>query len=376
MVSRIVRGLLGRSRVAALVATGALVALLAGVAQSAGAADRAYTVANFPVQASAKNAVAAKKAAIADGQSAALRSLLKRIVPVTAYGRLRQIGEINAAHYIDGLSVRSEQNSSTEYFASLDFAFRPDSVRQLLRQSGVPFIDQQAPTATLVPVMIGADGEPQRAQGDWAEIWKSLDLKNAISPVNLSGLRGSIHSDVLQGLSDGDESRGLRILASEYGSELILVAQAAVDPAANKLNVSVSGRDGVGPLNWSKSYRIYDGDVAYAMELAAVVTLGVIEGRWKAAQAQRSGGLQALVQPASAFRVEVQFESARDWYRLQREISGISGVGDFRVDAVSARSADISLSYPGGGNGLAGTLARNGYSLIDVGDRWIMQARY
>ena len=55
----------------------------AGLAFAAGA-DNAYTIANYPVDATAGNAVAAKQQALADGQQAAFRSLLKRIVPVTA----------------------------------------------------------------------------------------------------------------------------------------------------------------------------------------------------------------------------------------------------------------------------------------------------
>ncbi len=38
------------------------------------------TVGNYPVQATAANAVAAKDQALADGQQGALRSLFKRIV--------------------------------------------------------------------------------------------------------------------------------------------------------------------------------------------------------------------------------------------------------------------------------------------------------
>ncbi len=47
--------------------------------------DAVFTVANYPVEARADNAVAAKDRALADGQQAAFRSLLKRLVPVTAY---------------------------------------------------------------------------------------------------------------------------------------------------------------------------------------------------------------------------------------------------------------------------------------------------
>src|SRR4051812_47492206 len=54
-------------------------------------ADAPYTVANYPVDATAANAVAAKDQALAEGQQAAFRSLLKRIVPVTAYKQLTKV---------------------------------------------------------------------------------------------------------------------------------------------------------------------------------------------------------------------------------------------------------------------------------------------
>ncbi|MEL7047619.1 MAG: hypothetical protein AAFO75_01430, partial [Pseudomonadota bacterium] len=47
-----------------------------GVAQAN--PDRAFTAANYPVFATAKDAVAAKRSALKDGQQAALRSVLKR----------------------------------------------------------------------------------------------------------------------------------------------------------------------------------------------------------------------------------------------------------------------------------------------------------
>jgi len=75
-------------------------------------------------------------------------------------------------------------------------------------------------------------------------------------------------------------------------------------------------------------------------------------------------------------RIEVLFTSARDWYRLQRELSELYGVEGFRVGAVSARSANVSLSYPGGGGALSNVLARQGLSLEDTGDRWVLRQRF
>src|SRR5882724_4780838 len=66
------------------------------------AVETVFTVGNYPVEARADNAVAAKTQALADGQQAAFRSLLKRLVPVTAYPRIRRLASVKAGDLIDG----------------------------------------------------------------------------------------------------------------------------------------------------------------------------------------------------------------------------------------------------------------------------------
>ena len=55
----------------------------------------------------AENAVAAKKKALADGQQAAFRSLLKRLMPVMAYPKAKQFASVEAAELVDSVRVRS-----------------------------------------------------------------------------------------------------------------------------------------------------------------------------------------------------------------------------------------------------------------------------
>ena len=50
-----------------------------------------FKVAKYPVQAQAEDAVTAKAQALADAQQSAFRSLMKRLVPVTAYKRLPKL---------------------------------------------------------------------------------------------------------------------------------------------------------------------------------------------------------------------------------------------------------------------------------------------
>ena len=130
-----------------------------------------FTVGNYPVDATPANAVAAKQKALADGQQAAFRSLLKRLVPVTDYDRLKRLSQLKSSGFLEGVSVRCERNSSTRYIANLDFSFRADSVRAVLQQEGIPFVEEQARDIIIVPVVRNADGSVDT--GAAARAWTS-----------------------------------------------------------------------------------------------------------------------------------------------------------------------------------------------------------
>src|SRR5689334_7398760 len=93
---------------AAALRVAAALALAAAMPAAARAADEVFTVANYPVEARADNAVAATDKALAEGQQAAFRSLLKRLVSVTAYARAKRLDATKAANLVEGVSVRSE----------------------------------------------------------------------------------------------------------------------------------------------------------------------------------------------------------------------------------------------------------------------------
>ena len=269
--------------------------LSGGSVRAASGANKTFTIGNYPVEAQAKNAVAAKEKAHAEGQQAAFRSLLKRIVPVTAYNRMDRLKTANAGDFIDGVAVRSERNSSTEYIAALDFSFQADQVRNLLRREGVPFIDEQAPKSILIPIMretsgasdgvqpASASGEFRAASAPWSEAWKGLDLDNTLTPLKIEPLLPAVPAGVIQTLLNGG-SGAMNDLADQYKSDNILFAVAEIDTSMKRLHVTVAGDDAVGPLLWRRDYRLTDNDVSYAMELAAVVTLGVLEGQMEGRQ--------------------------------------------------------------------------------------------
>lgn len=361
----------------------AAVAVACATAGSAVAGDEVFTVASYPVDAEAANAVAAKKKAMADGQQAAFHSLLKRLVPVTDYDRLKRLSALKSSGFLEGVAVRSERNSSTRYIASLDFSFRADSVRSVLQQEGIPFVEDQAREIIVVPVVRNADGsiEQGAAARAWTQVWKGLDLEHSLTPFGLQPVKGELSPDTLKTAAEG---RGVgRVLAGAYGSPYVVLAIAEPDLAAKRLNVTLSGFDAVGSVDLRRSYRVFDGDTAYSMELAAVIGLGVLEGRWKAKKipsVAASAYAPAYSSSASGggtpVSMRAQYQSLGEWSEMRRRLLSLPGVEDMRIEAESARGADLTLRFPGGAGELASALYGSGLALENGSDRLILRSSY
>jgi hypothetical protein len=380
------RSTVDAARIAVLTALAAVSAAIATVAWAKPGADRAYTIANYPVEARAANAVTAKDTAIADGQKAAFRSLLKRIVPVTAYRDMERLTSVDAATLIDGVAVRSERNSATEYIANLDFSFQPNEVRDLLTRQGVPFVDTQAPATIIVPLTrdakaaAGPAGEFRAASGTWGTVWPTLDLQNSVAPLKAEALKPEIGPDTLRGLyEEASLSASVMTLAAAYGTDQIIVAVAEVDTEGGKVNVLLAGQDSAGPFALKRAYRLSDGDLAYTLELAAVVSQGVVEGRWKAINsggavaAATANPYGAAVGAGDEVSFDAQFGGTGEWNAMRRVLLEAPGIDDIRIGSISSDRASVSVKYPGGGPALAQALATYGISLTDTGGLWVMR---
>jgi hypothetical protein len=350
------------------------IVLLASGAGAASASDKVYTVGNYPVGAVAENAVIAKRQALADGQQAAFRSLLKRLVPVTAFSRAKQFDSVQAAELVDSIRVRSERNSPTEYLGSYDFTFRAKSIRDLLRREGIPFTDEQAPVVTVVPVWqagAGAAG-PAADQTAWTNSWRGLDLENAITPAKIEALRKDLPPDGVGAVISGDPG-ATRSMAIQYKTERVLVALAGPDAATGRLAVTLAGIDAVGPFVLKRQYRVDAADPGYARELAAVVALRTIEGRWKAVHTR--GSAETATPGATDLLISVEFRGMAEWQDISRKLSATPGVEELDVAGLSARGARVTLRYADGAERLADELAQRGLSLRSNGGTWVLSLR-
>ncbi len=381
------------SVVAFCAAATAAAGLLSNAAQAQD--TKVFTVARYPVQASAKNAVTAKRRAVSEGQDAALRSLLKRLVPVTLYARLAQLRLPKGDDVITGVQVRSERNSRTDYEAELDFSFSPDSVRRILREAGVAYVEEQAPVTTVVVVYRPPDmvkGKVPRGYGaaagqkQWEEAWAGQDLKNALTPVRARPLIRQVHRDTIRMALEGRGGAD-RILAGEYGMPRVVLAVLQPDLSTKRLTLDLAGTDPVGPIRLQRRFRFETDDLAFGMELAAVVALGVVEGRWKFVRSGDAGLTNAVARPADIVRpgdsaeprlqgpvrMIAQFRSMRRWQQMRQVLEATPGVRRVDVNGLSTSEADLTVAYSGTAQGFRDALLTRGLKLQPIQGGFLLQ---
>ncbi len=384
---------------------GLIVAVLStagGLSAAKARESRVFTVGNYPVEARAANAVEAKERAILEGQQAALRSLLKRIVPVSSYSRIKKVDVSKAGDLIDGVAIRSERNSTTEYIASYDFTFQAEAVRRLLDAENIPFLDRQAPPIIVAPLYVAPKGAPNpegfteaRGADAWLQAWKGLDLVNALTPVTLKAPARAVSADSVKAAASGDAA-AIRAIAGETRAETILVVILEPDIAQKKVVATIAGRDAVAAFVLRRTYRLDGSDLAYTAELAAVISLGILEGRWKAINTRmasgagvRASGSPVRQQPTAvrqadppasapaggAIRIAIEFRSMGEWQQISRQLSETPDVTGLDVEGLSGRSARVTLHYPGGPQGLAAALADQGLVLRNGANGWVLGLR-
>ena len=171
----------------------------------AGRRTTVFTVGNYPVEARADNAVAAKDKALADGQQAAFRSLLKRLVPVTAYPRIRRLASIKAGDLIDGYKVRSERNSATRIHRQPRLLVPVEGRARPAAPRGHTLLGRAVADRDRHPGL-APTGRPAHRGDDptWTNIWKGFDLEHALTPVKLQTCARRSSLSTINALAGGD----------------------------------------------------------------------------------------------------------------------------------------------------------------------------
>ncbi|MGB0087414.1 MAG: DUF2066 domain-containing protein [Rhodomicrobiaceae bacterium] len=332
-----------------------------------------YTVAKVSVSADADNAVAAKEKALAQAQQIALRALLTRMTPWSAHGRLPVLNSDMIERMIEGFVVRRESNSNTRYIATLDFSFEPNAVRDILNRFELPYTDQQAPQSLLLPVMVEGGAVRPGSKNPWFEALSGVDGEHTLAPIKLASPRSDLSASMIGDLSASSHSL-LETLGYQYRSQNVVLAIADVDAQATALHLRLIGQDAVGNFALDRTFRIPERDIDYTANLAAQISVKVIEGRWRRVKLTSQGAYEG---PADLQRVALtaQFSSLKAWQDMRARLQKVPGLQGLDVKALNARGASIEVDFPGGAERLAQAAQSQGLALERRGQDWLLFAR-
>ncbi len=324
----------------------------------------AYTVRDVKVDRTAATAAAARDAALLEGQRIALRRLIERLTPRTEQRRLPNLNDARIGDLIENLEVQEERSSTVRYIASLTFRFRPDEIRNLLRNASVPFAETVAKPYLVLPVL-RRDGLTLLwdESNTWRAAWGRVPQNDGLAPLVLP--RGDLSdiSDINAEQALRGENARLRALVVRYGVNGVLVADGTFDATGTRptLQVSVSRYSGIIPEQTIvESYTAEaNEDEGALMQRAATAIARTLEDQWKNEQLLQFGREEKLT-------VAVGYDDVKDWVNIQRRFGELTLIRRSDVVSLTKHEAIVDLTYIGDENQLRQALAQRDLELAPV----------
>jgi len=362
---------------------GFCLALSALPAEAEAVADGPYAVTKLEVDVTAKDAVAAKAKAMAEAERRGLEIVLRRVVPCKAYAQLPGLEPEQAETLVDGLSIRKEQYSTTRYIASLDVSFNEQAVKQLLASRGIPISETQAPSISILPLVIEGNRVKSAGEG-WRQAWLDLDLTNGPTPATIVQPRPGLDVGTVRAVLAGDAGAYAALQAGYSDAPLVVVVGQVVD--GGQFTTRIAGADSVGRINFGRTDAL-DGDEAKAgAREAAAFALAILENRWKVMQSAagsepasyEEGGPAAKTpqgEPERNVVALVEFSGLKQWQEIRARLMHVPGIQALEINSLSARTASITFDYAGSLGRLQKELGQNGFSFENGDENFVLRAR-
>ncbi len=370
-----------------------LLVLLSAVALGASpgnarAAESLYDVAKITVDTTAKDAVAARNAGMAQAEQRALQILLGRLVPLNIQDQLPAFTKEEVEELVLGVAVRKEQNSTTRYIATLDVHFNEAAVKQLFVNYAIPYSEERAASISILPLMLTGDGVTGEGKEGWSKAWGDLDLAHSVTPATLLRPRPDLDPAVVKAALAGD-AEALTKMQSNYGYGGLVIAVGEIKDG--KFTTRLVGEDAVGAISFARSDPM-SGDASQAARGAAAAALAILENRWKVMQSGGQLPAEAAYEenpPAPGAEEEpagpkvvprnvaalVEFSGLRDWQQIRSRLAQIAGLQALEVNSLSARTASITFDFAGSLDRLQTALGQNGFALDERNGTFVLHSQ-
>ncbi len=355
---------------------------------SARAADSIYDVAKVSVDTSANDAVAARAKGMAEAERRALEVVTKRLVLLSAQDKLPELGDAEIDAMVNGVSIRSEQNSTTRYLATLDVSFNEAAVRQYLDKANVAYSDERAPSISILPLVIDGNNVKSEGAEGWRQAFEALDISHSMTPATILRPRQTLDVETVRNLLAGN-AQAYEAMQADYGYAPLVIAVGQID--GGKFVTRLAGADGVGPINFGRDDPLQGTSAKAVAANAAAVAFGIIENRWKVTQggeapapaeanydpgdeAEKPAGKTPGEVPRNVVAM-VEFSGLKDWQEIRGRLMQVAGIQALEVNSLSARGASITFDYAGPLAQLQSVLGQNGFSFGDKDGTFVLRNR-
>lgn len=229
------------------------------------------------------------------------------------------------------------------------WTFDEERVRAYLNQRGVPYVDNQAALALMVPVAAAGVNA-----NDWAAQWVSNSVGKAdetsLAPY-VSSTRGWSQrpavGDIQGELAATGAARGVIAEAYMQGPQYYV---RLTDMRTTVPNPTIGV---VGPF--------------VSLGSAQAGAVAEMERAWKTSSVVRSTG-------STGVSLIANFADLQQWTRIRKGLESSRLVQDLNVESITVAGADITFNYAGSPEQLQSDLRSRGVELTSANGGWVLQA--
>jgi len=331
-----------------------------------------FEIKNLAVDVKAETAAAARKHALKQAERRAFYALIRRLTLSQDEERIPEFSQDEIAGYVRDFSVAREKAFSVRYIARLNYRFKADEVRDLLRAYNVPFAETPSRPVVVLPVYeIGASAVLWDEPNPWRQQWNAKDEPQGLVPLVLP--LGDLSDISTIGVSEAlaaDIGR-LAAIADRYAADSTIVVHnnMTVEPTTGRQVAVVTLTRSSDPIPVearSVSYAQADGETLDAM-LKRVTHASVrrIDNLWKLRNLISNTG-------AGVMAITIPITGLKDWLEVHDQLSKVGIIRKSDVVLLSRDQVRVNIHFVGDAEQLTTALEQVNLSLQQENGEWIV----
>ncbi|MBL8686989.1 MAG: DUF2066 domain-containing protein [Alphaproteobacteria bacterium] len=325
-------------------------------------AQAVYQIDDVIIDKTAKDVATARQQGINSAQIEAFNVLLSRILIDPAQKQnLLVLSPVEINGLIADYEVISEKSSTTRYIANVSFRFRPESVRKLLRENGIDYVEAVKDRTLILPVLaLGEQDVLFRDDNLWLKNWQNIPRKFSFTSPVLP--IGDIDDVGTTALDDGKINLSIETynyFVDRYKTQdilLIKLYQQDEQTDTSKIDIFRIDRSDASlvlldELNFPLSSKSYNQLI--------IEILNYLESKWKEDHVVNVGTIKNII-------FVIRFNGQNIWYDVQDKLRKIQFIENFNITRINPKFVEIQAQINTNFEKLSAALTAHGFNIQEI----------